>query len=74
MSHVDVRLSGVGKQYRLGARRGSDTFWALRDVTLDIHRGASVGIIGRNGADLRQGPHRDQSRLPVVDDLRQFPG
>ncbi len=27
-----------------------ETFWALRDVDLDIHRGDVVGIIGRNGA------------------------
>jgi ABC-type polysaccharide/polyol phosphate transport system ATPase subunit len=50
MSDVDVRLENVGKQYRLGVRRGSGAFWALKDVDLEIARGASFGIIGRNGA------------------------
>jgi len=27
-----------------------EEFWALRDVTLDVHRGEVLGIIGRNGA------------------------
>jgi lipopolysaccharide transport system ATP-binding protein len=29
---------------------GADTFWALRDVSIDVKRGETVGIIGRNGA------------------------
>jgi ABC-type polysaccharide/polyol phosphate transport system ATPase subunit len=50
MSAIDVRLDDVWKQYRLGAGRKADAFWALRDITLDVPRGASLGVIGRNGA------------------------
>ena len=50
MSAIDVRLDDVWKQYRLGAGRKADAFWALRDVTLEVPRGTSLGVIGRNGA------------------------
>src|SRR5260221_13221974 len=37
---------------RVRRRSGEDarTFWALRDVTVDVAPGEVVGIIGRNGA------------------------
>ena len=31
-------------------RQDQDTFWALRDVALEVQRGEVVGLIGRNGA------------------------
>src|ERR1700677_831732 len=35
---------------RNGVRRSKDYIWALRDVSLDVHQGEVVGLIGRNGA------------------------
>src|SRR5277367_5973964 len=35
---------------RNGAGRSADYIWALRDVSLDVHQGEVVGLIGRNGA------------------------
>jgi len=52
----------VGKHYRrdmtgrtgslrgLIERRSRQDLWALRDVSMDIHAGESVGLIGRNGS------------------------
>jgi len=62
-SEVVVRARHLGKAYQLYARRGDwlkqvmlgwwksyyKPFWVLRDVNLDVHRGESIGILGRNG-------------------------
>jgi ABC-type polysaccharide/polyol phosphate transport system ATPase subunit len=50
MSQIDVRLERVSKRYRLGTHRSSESFWAVRDISLEVPRGSSLGIIGPNGA------------------------
>jgi len=57
-----LRTHGLGKAYRIYRRPSdilkelflrrefSETFWALRDVTFEVERGGSLGIIGDNGA------------------------
>lgn len=61
---VAVRLTGLSKCYRvyehprdrlkqalfLGRRKFYREFWALRDVSLEVRRGETVGILGRNGS------------------------
>ena len=58
-----IRVSHIGKSYRMyrkpserlvhaifGSKTGASEFWALKDVSLDVHRGETFGIIGRNGS------------------------
>jgi lipopolysaccharide transport system ATP-binding protein len=35
---------------RLGSGKEDNKFWALRDVSFDVHKGQVLGVIGRNGA------------------------
>src|SRR5438309_2156537 len=59
-----IHLDSVGKRYLLGQGRGvrgvlldllgqrdlRQDLWALRDLSLSVNRGESVGLVGRNGA------------------------
>jgi lipopolysaccharide transport system ATP-binding protein len=61
---VAIQVRGVGKMYRIydrpqdrlkqmlwrGRRMYGHEFWALRDISFDVHKGDTVGIIGRNGS------------------------
>ena len=40
-------LRGSGRGFR---RVRSEPFWALRDISLEVHRGSMFGMIGRNGS------------------------
>jgi homopolymeric O-antigen transport system ATP-binding protein len=64
MGEVLVEFEDVSKRYLLGQARGARgvlldllghrdqraDLWALRDLTLRVGRGESVGLVGRNGA------------------------
>ncbi|MGH7697207.1 MAG: ABC transporter ATP-binding protein, partial [Candidatus Dormibacteria bacterium] len=59
-----VRLEGVSKRFRIYHQRNTtlkqalvergrgkyEEFWAVRDVTVDVSEGESLGIIGENGS------------------------
>ncbi|MBM3977240.1 MAG: ATP-binding cassette domain-containing protein [Planctomycetes bacterium] len=64
MSLPAIEVEGLGKAYRiypspgrrvlewatLGAHKGHHEFWALRGVSFQLGRGASLGLCGANGA------------------------
>jgi lipopolysaccharide transport system ATP-binding protein len=62
---IDLQLRKVSKKYRirrdadggasvvrkvLSLRRRKEDFWALKDVSFEVHRAEALGIIGHNGA------------------------
>jgi len=46
----DLIPAAVKRLRRRGQHGGRDTFWALQDVSFEVHAGEAFGIIGRNGA------------------------
>src|ERR1700677_1665858 len=47
----DVLTRTLSAPFRkTGARQQADYLWALKHVSLDVHQGEVVGLIGRNGA------------------------
>src|SRR3954466_5413146 len=63
-SEVAISVRGVSKMYRIyarpedrlkqmlwrGRRKYGREFWALRDVSFEVRKGETVGIVGRNGS------------------------
>lgn len=48
-----LRATNVSKRYRVGSRftrAGLQTVHALTDVSLDVHRGETVGLVGESGS------------------------
>lgn len=46
-----IRAEHVGVYYRLRRKlAGSNQFWALKDVSLEVRQGEALGVLGSNGA------------------------
>ncbi len=49
-AQTNLREAVVQRLRKPFARQQQETFWALKDIYLEIKRGEVVGVIGRNGA------------------------
>ncbi len=87
MTDPAVRVVGVSKKFTLhtekrnsikerlvrGRARSDGDFWALRDVSFDVPRGSTFGLIGHNGSGkstmlkLLAGVHRPTSGSIITD-------
>lgn len=63
MSELAIEVNNLGKHYRVGSfgfqsfwqgitgnSSKDEGFWALKDISFEVKKGDSVGIIGKNGA------------------------
>lgn len=52
LSHSKDLRGAISNVFRRsnGKKDGSDTFWALNDISFTVNSGEAVGIIGKNGA------------------------